>query len=183
MRAAILVGLLMLFVISGAISPINSYAKSLEKLNESFTIIREYTPHAPIHIVGDANFTSANGVVGGSGTPDDPYIIEGWEIDAEGGEYCIRIENTNAYFIIRNCRVYNASDPFGGSGIELICVQNGCIENNIICFNDEGIYIIDDSNYIFIKNNICIRNDDAGIRSYYSENVTIINKIRVLRDL
>ena len=28
-----------------------------------------YTSHAPIHIDGDANFTPANGVTGGSGTP------------------------------------------------------------------------------------------------------------------
>jgi len=41
-----------------------------------------YTPHAPILIIGDANFLPANGVTGGSGTWNDPYVIEGWDINA-----------------------------------------------------------------------------------------------------
>ena len=36
------------------------------------------TPHNPIHISSNADFTVDNGVVGGSGTLNDPYIIEGW---------------------------------------------------------------------------------------------------------
>src|SRR2546426_10672179 len=41
--------------------------------------------HPPISIEGDAGFTPANGVTGGTGTPSDPYIIEGWEINAFAG--------------------------------------------------------------------------------------------------
>src|SRR3990170_2421328 len=44
------------------------------------------TTHAPIVIVGNAEFTGANGVTGGSGTPSDPYIIEGWEINASAAD-------------------------------------------------------------------------------------------------
>ena len=44
--------------------------------------VSAYTVHDPIHIDGDADFTAANGVTGGSGTASDPYIIEGWDIDA-----------------------------------------------------------------------------------------------------
>jgi len=40
-----------------------------------------YTPHLPILIAGDTNFTAVNGVTGGSGTLADPYLIEGWEIN------------------------------------------------------------------------------------------------------
>jgi len=35
-----------------------------------------YTFHEPIIIEGDNNFTRENGVVGGLGTENDPYIIE-----------------------------------------------------------------------------------------------------------
>jgi len=35
------------------------------------------TSHDPIYIEGNAGFTAANGVVAGSGTAGDPYIIEG----------------------------------------------------------------------------------------------------------
>ena len=40
------------------------------------------TPRAPILIVGNDNFTPANGVTSGSGTESDPYIIENWDINA-----------------------------------------------------------------------------------------------------
>jgi hypothetical protein len=35
------------------------------------------TSHDPIYINGNSGFTAANGVVAGSGTAGDPYIIEG----------------------------------------------------------------------------------------------------------
>ncbi|MBU3902481.1 MAG: right-handed parallel beta-helix repeat-containing protein, partial [Candidatus Thermoplasmatota archaeon] len=62
------------------------------------------TVHEPIHIYGNDDFTEENGVVNGSGTESDPYIIEGWDIDAsQGSNAGIEIRNTNVYFIIRNC--------------------------------------------------------------------------------
>lgn len=55
-------------------------------------------------IEGDANFTAANGVVGGSGVWYDPYRLEGWEINASAADG-IRIANTTASFIVREVRV------------------------------------------------------------------------------
>src|SRR2546421_12547004 len=40
------------------------------------------TQHAPILIEGDNNFTAPNGVTAGTGGAADPYVIEGWLIDA-----------------------------------------------------------------------------------------------------
>jgi len=34
--------------------------------------------HDPISILGNSDFTVENGVVAGSGTTEDPYIIAGW---------------------------------------------------------------------------------------------------------
>ncbi|HDJ25985.1 MAG TPA: hypothetical protein ENF34_01550, partial [Candidatus Bathyarchaeota archaeon] len=67
-----------------------------------------YTERGPIEIYGDEDFTSENGVVGGSGTPDDPYIIEGWEISADE-QTGIFITETTKYFIIRNCHIYSTT--------------------------------------------------------------------------
>ncbi|MEM3397306.1 MAG: NosD domain-containing protein [Thermoplasmata archaeon] len=100
--------------------------------------------YMPIHITNNAEFTYQNGVVAGSGTQSDPYIIEGWEIDAEGGTYCIWIENTDAYFVIRNTTLLNATTGGGGAygvGIELENVQNGIIENNTCTGLQYGIYM------------------------------------------
>ncbi|MGC9061078.1 MAG: hypothetical protein ACP5JR_07620, partial [Thermoplasmata archaeon] len=84
--------------------------------------------HAPIHINGNSQFTSANGVTAGSGTQDDPYIIEGWNISANDGIYCIWIENTDVWFVVRNCNVWSIISY--GAEIYLKNVTNGKLENN-----------------------------------------------------
>ncbi|HWG89290.1 MAG TPA: right-handed parallel beta-helix repeat-containing protein [Candidatus Thermoplasmatota archaeon] len=55
----------------------------------------KYTPRPPIVIRGDGDLTLANGVVSGSGTVSDPYLISGWEID--GRPYTNTV-NTNRLF-------------------------------------------------------------------------------------
>jgi hypothetical protein len=70
-----------------------------------------YTSHPPIEIRGNDEFTSANGVVSGVGTPEDPFIIEGWCIDATGGwsphdgscRVAVMIHQTDVHFTIRDC--------------------------------------------------------------------------------
>ncbi|MEM3738554.1 MAG: NosD domain-containing protein, partial [Thermoplasmata archaeon] len=115
---------------------------------------------------------------GGSGTQSDPYIIEGWEIDANGGSYGIWIENTTAYFVIRNCNVYGATDWWnlpGGAGITLNNVTHGTLDsnkcNNSLC----GIYLYRSSQYNNITNNNASGNSDIGIYLASSSNNNITN--------
>ena len=120
----------------------------------------------PICIQSDDQFTSANGVVSGSGTQANPYIIEGWTIDASsaGGTTnagVITISNTTKYFIIRNCSVTNGVDV-AYYGIDLDHVVNGEIENNTCSGNTEGIYLYFSSNNT-ISNNTCSNNSNGGI--------------------
>lgn len=71
------------------------------------------------------DFTAANGVTGGSGTVNDPYIIEGWEIsEAYPLDYGIWLENTDAYVVIKNCLII---PPY--TGIRLEHVANIFIQN------------------------------------------------------
>ena len=69
------------------------------------TSIPKLGAHDPICIDGDLEFTLANGVIGGSGTENDHYIIEDWDINASTANG-IYIGNTTAYFTIRDCHVY-----------------------------------------------------------------------------
>jgi parallel beta-helix repeat protein len=80
----------------------------------------------PIVISSDYEFTRENGVVAGGGTSDDPYIIDGWSIDAVFHNYGIRIEHTSRYFVIRNVRIMGAAK----AGIFLSYVRNGRIEQS-----------------------------------------------------
>ena len=62
----------------------------------------EYHTHHSINIISDNNFTDYR--FPGSGTSEDPYIIEGYRIENEN-KYGIQINSTTKYFIIRNCHV------------------------------------------------------------------------------
>ncbi|MCJ7647706.1 MAG: hypothetical protein MUP85_03745, partial [Candidatus Lokiarchaeota archaeon] len=44
----------------------------------------------------------------GEGTETEPIIIENVTIDAQDSGSCIEIQNSNVYFIIQNCSLYNA---------------------------------------------------------------------------
>ncbi|HLE46193.1 MAG TPA: NosD domain-containing protein, partial [Thermoplasmata archaeon] len=125
------------------------------------------TPHTPIVIVGNAEFTGANGVTGGSGTPSDPYIIEGWEIDGSANSG-IEIYNTDAHFVIRDVYLHSALID----GIFLYSVQNARVENATMPLNDIGVYIQVSSNVTVASSNISFSNLDA-IELDASSNITV----------
>jgi hypothetical protein len=89
-----------------------------------------YTIHDPIRIYSNSDFTAANGVTGGSGTPSDPFIIEGWEIAALGFQYGIVIRDTDAPFILRD--VYVHSGDIELAGIDLDNVANATVTDSIV---------------------------------------------------
>ncbi|MHB8565795.1 MAG: NosD domain-containing protein [Nitrososphaerales archaeon] len=59
-------------VVIQAFDPYGSYG------NYSISFFVTGLHHAPISIASDSSFTSSNGVVNGSGTLSNPYVIEGW---------------------------------------------------------------------------------------------------------
>jgi len=124
------------------------------------------TSHAPIHIIGNDNFTQANGVISGSGTVDDPYIIGYWEIDASS-THGIWIENTDAYFIIRSCRIYGGGYE-SNRGVYFNQVKNGKIEGVTSYFNNVGIYFENSLNNLISKSDAS--NNFNGIHLQSSSN-------------
>jgi len=78
--------------------------------------------HEPIYIYGDCDFTVENGVMSGCGTAADPYVIEGWRIDAPRADYGIYIDHTTKHFVIRDCVIERARI----AGVYLNTVANGC---------------------------------------------------------
>jgi len=125
------------------------------------------TPHDPIYIDGNDNFTPANGVNGGgSGTISNPYIIENWDISAENANG-IWIENTTSYFIIRNCYVHDGGS--NNNGIRFENVANGVADNNTCESNNDGINL-QYSNSNHISNNIAENNNGVGIMIGMSSN-------------
>lgn len=130
---------------------------------------RAYTPHDPIYIDGNLDFTASNGVVGGSGTSSDPYSIEGWEI--EGFSKGIDIRNTNAHFIIRGVYIHYVSG-WGVTGISLKSVVNGRVEDSIISdMWNYGIFIESSTDILISENEL--RNNEYTIRIEYSAYITL----------
>jgi len=156
----ILIPAVMLFIVSAASLPAVSAAA---------------TPHDPIAISGNAGFTLGNGVVSGTGSSSDPYIIEGWSISNDT-VYCISISDTDAYFIIRYCELNCYATSM--RAIYLDNVTNGRIEGNAITsggasVTDYGIYL-DSSGSNTISNN-SISSTDYGIYLDSSGSNTISN--------
>ena len=94
-----------------------------------------HTLRSPIYIEGDTNFTSANGVVGGSGFWNDPFIIEGWEINASTA-HGIEIRDTTAHFVIRDVFVHSGLSDYHGI---ILRAPNGRVENSLIAWNRFGV--------------------------------------------
>jgi len=119
-----------------------------------------YSTHAAIYINGDSGFVSANGVIDGSGTASDPYIIAGWEIDASIASG-IKVEHANAYFIIKDIYVHSGSSGHN-LGIDLFMCDHATIENCTAVDCGMGIFAANSGN-ITISNCYAAYNVDAGI--------------------
>lgn len=114
-----------------------------------------YTTHDPIIIAGNEGFTDVNGVVSGSGSASDPYIISGWDINASSANG-IEIIGTDAHFTIRDCSLHDGMTS-NSYGISLESVVNGTLTNNIVSRNWFGIYL-HSSNENIVSDNLCSGN-------------------------
>ena len=164
MRKAIVIGLVAVLI--GSIFGIGMIGGERDTHSMANIEVRGYTPHAPIYIHGNSDFNSKHGVVGGSGTKDDPYIIAGWEIKDKGNNEGIRIEGTTAYFVIEYCHIHNLMD-----GIYLYKVSHGTIIHNKISNIPEGgdAIDLDASSDNTIEYNI-VSDNCCGISLSYSKN-------------
>jgi len=131
-----------------------------------------------IHITG-ANWSIAEGYdwCSGSGTWNDPYVLENITIDAGSSPTGagITIENSVSYFIIQNCTVYNAGSVHFDAGLQLINADNGQILNNNFSNNNYyGLYVEIAKN-LTIEDNIIENNGHNGMRLVNLEYSTFKN--------
>jgi len=114
--------------------------------------------HDPIVIAEVGDFTAANGVRGGTGTKDDPFIIEELRIDASKNGYGIRISQVESCFVIRGVSIQSASKV----GIELVEVSNSIVESCTIDSNKIGL-ILESCSLLSIGENRFINCGGIGI--------------------
>jgi parallel beta-helix repeat protein len=70
----------------------------------------------PISIRSEADLQTSNGVLYGSGSESDPYVISGWQINVQRG-IGIEIKDVSAYVVVRDCTV--VGNGRAGTGILL----------------------------------------------------------------
>jgi parallel beta-helix repeat protein len=109
------------------------------------------------------------GICTGSGTSSDPYVIEDLVIDG-GSDSCIVIENSNVYFMIKNCTLYDSGSIRDMFGILLSNTKNGQLINNNCSFNQIGISLDSDCKDNTVSGNIVNSNIEYGIDLYGSSN-------------
>ncbi|MHA3964715.1 MAG: right-handed parallel beta-helix repeat-containing protein [Candidatus Thorarchaeota archaeon SMTZ1-45] len=160
--------LLTLFMFLLALTPVadlkGTAAQSTTVVSEpeKWGIFPAGTLHRPIVIDGDANFFDTAMLEGwpGNGSPENPFIIDGLDIDIDGSPgSCISISNTRVSFTISNCSLTGASwDWLPGAGIFLENVTSGELVNNTCYSNDEyGIYLRK-SSFNTVSDNTCNNN-------------------------
>jgi hypothetical protein len=115
------------------------------------------TAHAPIYINGNSQFASQALSEGwqGDGSPGNPYIIEGYDIDARvvAGVYCIHIESTSVHFVIRDCHLFNASYVYGeAAAVRFYHLSHGAVENCSAERSGRWGYLASDCQYVSLTN-------------------------------
>src|SRR2546427_293115 len=108
------------------------------------------TQHAPILIEGDNNFTAPNGVTAGTGGAADPYVIEGWLIDATSSNG-ITIRQTRAHLVIRNLTIEANSLNYWGIFFDF--ASNATVQN-VSTRGKAGVYVWSSSNLSLADNDI-----------------------------
>ena len=100
------------------------------------------------------------------------YIIENVTLDVLGSGSGITIKNSNDFFEIRNCTIYNATGVWSWSAISMDTVSNGRVIRNNLSNNNIGVYSLN-SNDVMISHNVMDKLESGGIYSELSDTVVI----------
>jgi len=139
----------------------------------------------PIYIMNNGDLRGIrgklHGVVDGSGTMDDPYIIAGWELqsrnffnkwlDKDDG---IHIENVDKHVIIKDNYLHDFNYLGDANGIELVHCYNITVEQNTItgCFCAVNCWAYPDDSICVIQQNTIYENYIGACIAYSHGMVT-----------
>jgi len=159
---------LLLILVFGLISMNTQAERNTEPIQVSLT---GYRPSGPIQVTGDGDFDPA--IWNEDGTSDGticrPWILDGWEFDAD--IRAIEIYNTDDTFIIRNCSFKNCD-----VGILLYSMENGQICENTFQTNEYGVVLNQSAEDTCVSMNIFELNIIA-ISLQATENINIFSNI------
>ncbi|MHA1480313.1 MAG: right-handed parallel beta-helix repeat-containing protein, partial [Candidatus Thorarchaeota archaeon] len=130
-------------------------------------IISDYSPHSPIVIDDEADLISQGWP--GSGSPGDPFLIQGYIIDTVDAT-SLSITGTTSSILIENC--YFSGTLGALYGVYLQNVVNVTIRNCILYANNLHVYV-NQSTGIFIESNNMTFSRGRAVYVEYSPNTII----------
>ena len=155
--------------------------------------LQALTPHGPIYIEYDSNFTDYS--FPGTGAPGDPYRIENYNITVSGDYPILFSGNNTEHFVIQNCFLWSDTntgiylgkyyDMGEGTvsilnniittaynpGIDMVGGNYSVISGNTIDSEAFGMDIVD-SDFTTVSENI-VTSKNEGIYVEYSQNMSI----------
>ncbi|MHA2265183.1 MAG: NosD domain-containing protein, partial [Candidatus Thorarchaeota archaeon] len=128
-----------------------------------------YTPHGPISISSDSQFSSMAASEGwsGTGSPSNPYLIEGYSISTSSN--CISIRDVSVSFTIQRCILSSTVNE----GVSLSNVQDAAIRNSSINARGFGVFLYASADVLVANNNISA--EYRGLYIWSSTNITSLN--------
>jgi len=91
------------------------------------------------YVSGIEDLLSQGIVARGTGTHDDPYLIEDLIIADSTGDYGLVVENINAYVVIENCEISNVVAQQAQGGLVIRGCSNITVRNCNVHDNELGI--------------------------------------------
>ncbi|MFX1513441.1 MAG: NosD domain-containing protein, partial [Promethearchaeota archaeon] len=147
----------------------NGFVDSAYAINGTAGTQDSHPRVAPIWINENSDFLDFD--LPGSGTENDPYIIEGYTFITN--KTLIFIQNITKYFMIR--KVYLSGLDGENEGITLNNTNNGTIRNNIIEHTEIGIYLSNQCRNNTITHNTITNTTDVSIYLHRSDTTSVIN--------
>ena len=178
------------FIVLIAICLLLNQVEAFNETNISTIDTLNYVTSDPIDIKSDQDFIDLG--FSGSGTKENPYIIENYEINGTIAEDGISVQDTTKYFIIRGCKITGA---YLGIAIDNVTAETALIINNYIYLNnDNGIDLFETSGHrienntlnenkmairldecsdLTIIDNTCIKQRGLGLLAFNCDNLTL----------
>ncbi len=140
--------------------------------------------HTPVLITSDAGFTAANGVVSGSGTPSNPYLIADLAIDDLSHGYALKVDNsagtiTKSFDVTCISSNWKLSAPAGGFVVSIVDIHTSTNVSMILSNAGElpnsGGLLVQGSSHIVLYNENVNKMGGDGILLLGSDHITVLD--------
>ncbi|MCG3216769.1 MAG: right-handed parallel beta-helix repeat-containing protein [Candidatus Heimdallarchaeota archaeon] len=172
-KTIILCTLIFNVILLNALIPQAENKQSLLKTTDAFVLEDlnfDLIQSEPIIITRDSDFL----IFPGSGTSEDPYRIENYNITTSEYLCGVNITGTSKYFVIQNCLI-DAIDVgiwifYTAEGTVRI-INNTCINNNLYGIN------VRFTSDVVISDNKVFSSGEGGISAIFSDNLLVRNNL------